>query len=167
MGIEKLAEQYVAAWNDGDVAKLLRLFPPQASYHDAFWGETCSGSDLGKYFATALAEDRGLYKQDGELITTPNGFVIRYRVYDRDEVDPRPLRAIGAEVITLSGKLIMTVSDYYCETDPEDLVEIAARCEALHGRLNVVSMGLSGRTAASPDARRKLHTVMTGNLFIA
>lgn len=154
MNRDKIAAKYVEAWNNRDLDALLALFHPQASYHNAFWAETCSGSDLEKYFEASLAEDRGWYAQNGELLPTANGFVLRYFIYDQDDPDRKAPLSTGVEIITLSHDLIMTVSDYYCESDPTYLVEAAALTEALHGSLNVVPMGLSTRT--SVRIRRRL-----------
>lgn len=143
----EIATKYMDAWNNRDSDALLALFHPQASYHDVFWAETCSGSDLAKYLEASLAEDRGMYVQNGELVPTANGFVIRYFVYDRNDREHESLLSTGMEIITLSSDLIMTVTDYYSESDPAYLREVAENAEALHGKLNVVPMGLSARTS--------------------
>ena len=143
----EIATKYMDAWNNRDHDALLALFHPQASYHDAFWAETCSGSDLAKYFEASFAEDRGMYVQNGEPLPTANGFINRYIVYDQTDRKQESLLSNGVEIITLSGDLILTVTDYYCETDPAYLREVAEFSEGLHGKLNVVPLGLSARTS--------------------
>lgn len=48
----------------------------------------------------------------------------------------------------MSGEQIITICDYYCESDPELLLEVAEQSQPAHGRLNVVSLGLSRRSVA-------------------
>ena len=126
---------------------LLKLMHPQASYYDAFWGETCSGSELPKYLGDNFALETRWYRPDDELVATQNGLIIRYVAFDLN--DPEGLMPIynGAEVITISDGLIMTISDFYCDPDPVDLIEIATRVEKQHSRSNIVPLGLSARTS--------------------
>jgi AraC-like DNA-binding protein len=161
MGREELAERYFTAWNNKDVSGLLKLMHPQGSYYDAFWGEICSGSDLSKYFGTNFAIDTRWYRPDDDIIATPNGMVIRYVAFDRD--DPEGLEPIlnGAEVITMFDGLIMTVSDFYCDPDTVELVEIAKLAENQHGRLNIAPLGLSAKSSA--HIKRRLAELASAN----
>ena len=145
---EKLATRYIAAWNSKDVPGLLKLMHPQASYYDAFWGETCSGTDLSKYFRTNFDFDARWYRWDEEVITTQNGLVMRYIAFDSNDTEGLQPIFNGAEVITLTGELIMTISDFYCDPDSIELVEIAKLAEKQHSRANIAPIGLSVRVSA-------------------
>jgi AraC-like DNA-binding protein len=148
MGREELVERYFTAWNNKDVSGLLKLMHPQASYYDAFWGEICSGSDLSKYFGTNFEIDTRWYKPDDEIVATPNGLIIRYAAFDCNDSEGLEPILNGAEVITLSDGLIMTISDFYCYPDSVELMEIAKLAENQNGRLNVAPLGLSARSSA-------------------
>jgi transcriptional regulator GlxA family with amidase domain len=90
--------------------------------------------------------------------------IIRYTVFAGD--DPERLAPLfnGAEVITMSDVLIMTVSDFYCDPNPVELNEIAALAEGQHGRVNVVQRGLSART--SSHIKRRLAELATDTKVI-
>jgi AraC-like DNA-binding protein len=147
MDREKLVDRLFAVWNAKDVPELLKLMHPQASYYDAFWQESCSGKHLAKFFETNFALDTRWYKPVGPIIPTPNGLISRYAAFESD--DPEGLVPImnGAEIITISDGLIITISDYYCDPDPIELAEIAVLAEGQHGRINVVQRGLSAKTS--------------------
>ena len=146
MSRDKLAYRYFAAWNDNDVTELLRLFHPDASYYDAFWQERCSGKHLAKYLDSALELESRWYAPSGELIPIRNGMICRYVAFDGDDKEGLEPLYNGADIFTISGGLIMTVSDYYCDPTPADLIEIALLAEGQHGRASVVSDGLSGKS---------------------
>ena len=164
MDREKLAKRFFAAWNAKDVPGLLRLMHPQASYYDAFWQESCSGRHLSKYFKTNFAADTLWYEPDDVIIPTPNGMIIRYTAFAGD--DPERLAPLfnGAEIITMSDVLIMTVSDFYCDPNPAELNEIAVLAEGQHGRINIVQRGLSART--SSRIKRRLAELVTDTTVI-
>ena len=147
MDRKELAARYFECWNQKNVPELLKLMHAQASYHDAFWGETCSGSDLAKYFEANFKVDMRWYRSDGEIIATPNGLIARYIAFNRR--DPEGLTPVmnGAEIMTTSDGLIMTVSDFYCGTDPVELLEIAALAEKRHAQSNISPLGLSTGTS--------------------
>ena len=153
MDRKELVDRYFVAWNQKNVSDLLRLMHPQASYYDAFWRETCSGRHLSKYFGTNLELDSRWYKPDDDIVITQNGIVIRYVAFDSD--DPEGLTPLfnGAEVITLSDGLIMTVSDFYCDQNATDLIEIAALAEGQHGRANTVQRGLGTKVSGRINRR--------------
>ena len=147
MDQQELAERYLAAWDEGNVSGILKLTHPQVSYYDAFWGEICSGQEFSKYLQIHFDTDFRWHRQDGEFLVTPNGLVIRYKAYDRNDKDGvNPLYG-GAEVLTFSAGLIMTISDFYCDPDPQDLLEIATLAERRHAQANVAPLGLSARTS--------------------
>ncbi len=153
MDREGLVDRYFAAWNQKNESDLLRLMHPQASYFDAFWGESCSGQDLSKYFGANFELDSRWYRPDDDLIITQNGMVVRYVAFESD--DPEGLMPLfnGAEVFTLSDGLIMTVSDFYCDPNAIDLIEIAGLAEGQHGRANVVQRGLGTKTSSQIKRR--------------
>ena len=152
--LENIARRYLASWNAGDVSGLLRIMHPQASYRDVFWGETCSGRDLPKYLRSSFEDERFWYRSDGDFVVTPSGLVIRYLAFDRDDHEGIAPLFNGAEVLTITDGLIMSVSDYYCDPDPIQLLEIANLAEEQHGRWNVAPLGLSARV--SGHIRRQL-----------
>lgn len=147
MDYQEMADRYIDAWNRRSVADLLRLMTPDATYHDAFWGESCSGRDLVRYLDTSFKEDAGFYQQDEEIITTPSGFVFRYLSFDQQNPKRRKLRFKGVDVITLDHGLIAGVSDIYCDTDTVQLLEFATRIEKRRLESNVATLGLSAKTA--------------------
>lgn len=149
----ELVDRYFLAWNEANLPDLLRLLHPQASYYDAFWGETCSGGDLSKYLAANLELESRWYKQDDDIIVTPNGMVVRYVVFDNSDTDGHKPLFSGAEVFTLSSDVIMTVSDYYCDRSAADLVAVAALAEGQHGRANAVQRGLGAKSSNRIEQR--------------
>jgi len=148
MDREELAGLYVDAWNQRDAKELSKIMHPQASFHDTFWGETFSGSDLLKYFNTNLAADNYWYRSVGELIITPDAVINRYVAFESN--DPEGLVPIykGAEVVTVSNGLIMTITDFYCDPNPVELKEIAKLVEKRHGQSNIAPLGLSNKTSS-------------------
>ena len=147
MDREEIVERYFAAWNQKNVSELLKLMHPQASCFDAFWGETCSGHDLNKYFSADFEVDTRWYRPDDELIAIPNGLIVRYVAFDGNDHQGLAPLFNGAEVLTISDGLILTISDFYCDPDPVDLTEIAKRAETQHSRSNIGPLGLSARTS--------------------
>ena len=154
MDREKLAKRYIEAWNQKNVSGILKLMHPQASFYDAFWQETCSGSDLPKYFSTNFDVETYWYRQDDEIVATPNGLAICYAAFNCSDLEGLVPIFNGAEVITILDGLIMTVSDFYCDPNPIDLVEIAMLAEKQHGQSHIAKLGLSART--SNRIKRKL-----------
>ncbi len=153
MTLNELAKRFLDAWNQKDIKAVLKLTHPQASFYNAFWGETCSGDDLPKFLRANFDEDTRWYKMDGEVITTLNGMVARYIAFSNG--DPEGLHAIynGAEIFTISDGLIMTVSDFYCDPNPVDLIEISKFVEKQHGRANIVPLGLSAKASNAINRR--------------
>lgn len=145
---QDIIHEYLAAWSTRDAQRLLRLLHQQASWYDAFWGETCSGEDLPQYIKDLFDEEKYWYRVDGELVHTPNGVVLRYTAFRLDDSAGSTSIFNGAEFITLSDSLIMTVSDHYCDPYPDDLVEIASFAERQHAQANVAPLGLSARVSA-------------------
>lgn len=159
---EEIVTEYLMAWNTNDVPRLMRLLHPQASWYDAFWAETCSGPDLSAYIQDMFDIEKYWYRPDEELIHTPNGVVMRYAAfYQTDTAGAEPVFK-GAEILSLSDGLIMTISDFYCDPSRDDLVEIASFVERQHAHANVAPLGLSARTSGRIKRRlSELKTEMT------
>jgi AraC-like DNA-binding protein len=147
MDREEIAKRYIEAYERKDIAGLLRLMHPQGSYYDAFWGETCSGRDLAKYYRGVIEQDVYWYKTDDELVTTPTGFVIRYVAYNKSDIEGLVPIFNGAEVVTMSDDLILTISDLYCDPNPVDLIEVSLLAEEHHSKSNIAPIGLSAKTS--------------------
>ena len=160
MDREELAVRYLVAWNKKDVPGLLKLMHPQASYYNAFWEEICNSNDLSKYFSANLEAEMRWYRQEGEIIATLNGMVLRYVAFDIG--DPEGLVPIfnGADVFTISDGLIVTISDYYCDPDPVELIEIAKFAEKQHSHSNIARLGLSAKI--SGRIKRRLAELVGG-----
>jgi len=144
---QDIIDRLIDAWNRRAVADVLRLMDPQASYHDAFWGETCFGRDLVRYFDTHFSHEALWYEQDGDLIELPNGAVFRYLAYDRQHPRRRRLVYRGAEVVNLRNGLITGISDFYCDPDPVQLAEMAMQIERRRGESKIAELGLSEKTS--------------------
>ena len=148
MDSHNIAKRYLDAWNQKDVQAIMNLTHSQVSFFDAFWGETCHASDLRKFLTADFEVETRWYKFNGDLLSTPNGVVVRYAAFENS--DPQGLEPVyyGAEVLTISGDLIITISDFYCDTDLADLVEVATFVEMRHARANTAPLGLSARVGS-------------------
>lgn len=147
MDRDELTKRYVEAWNQHDASALLKLMHPQASYYDAFWGEICSGSDLTKYLQDSFKLNSHWYRHDDEIIATQDGLISRYVAFDRDDREGLAPKFNGAEVITFSDGLIMTISDFYCNPDSVELVAIAMIVKKQHRRSNIAPLVLRAKSA--------------------
>ena len=159
MAKQALIDALIDAWNRRSVADVLKLMDPQGTYHDAFWGETCSGRDLVRYFDVQFAQETLWYEQDGDLIELPHGAVFRYFAYDRQHPRRRRLVYRGAEVVTVRDGLITGISDFYCDPDPVELAEMAMQIERRRDESKVAQLGLSEKT--SGFIRRRLRELST------
>jgi len=148
-----LVNLYVEAWNRKNVSELMSLMHPGASYYDAFWGEICYGSDLARFFTADFEVDTRRYQQDGEIITTPNGLILRYLAFEHGRGEKERPVYPGAEIITVSDGLIMTISDIYCDPDPVQLAEVAKCVQERHSRSIVAPQGLGARTSGYINRR--------------
>lgn len=149
-----LAKRYNDAWNARDVAAVLRIYHPEGSYYDAFWGERCSGKDLASYFKVSFEVDTRWYRPVGDTLLTPNGFVHRYDAFDVTDTEGITPVFRGADIVTTADGLILTVSSFYVDLDPVDLIEVAKTTESRHAASDVAPLGMSVRTAAR--IKRKL-----------
>ena len=159
---EEIVKEYVIAWDTRDAPRLMRLLHPQASWYDAFWGETCSGPNLPQYIQDIFDLEKYWYEPDKEIIHTPNGVITRYIAYSRTDTAGDEPVFNGAEILTLADGLIMTVSDFYCDPSRNDLVETASFVERQHAHANIAPLGLSARTSGRIKRRlSELRTEMT------
>ena len=140
---EQLVEKYIDAWNDRDLEGLLELMHRGAAYYDAFWMESCVGSDLPRYLEDSMREEPYRYERIGDVITTPTGCVFRYRALSRFASDASESVFQGAEVLTLHDGRIVTVSDFYCIPHEAELREIAGLAANRHGIPKHTESGLS------------------------
>jgi AraC-like DNA-binding protein len=147
MDREEIAKRYIEAYERKDIAGLLRLMHPQGSYYDAFWGEICSGRERARYYGGVFEQDAYWYKSDDELVTTPTGFVIRYVAYNKSDIEGLVPIFNGAEVMTMSDGLILTISDFYCDPNPVELIEVSLLAEEHHSKSNIAPIGLSAKTS--------------------
>jgi AraC-like DNA-binding protein len=144
MDLEEIVRKYFDAWNQRDVAGLLDLMHAGAAYYDAFWMETCVGNDLAQYFRDAMAEEPLWYVQVGEIVESENGVVARYSAHDLDASKIGDPLHYGAEIINVVDGKILTITDMYCSSNPDDLLEIAKLAATRHGLTTHVNSGLGG-----------------------
>lgn len=147
MDQQEMAERYLAAWNQRDASAILDLTHAQVSYYDAFWSETASGPEFARYLQNSLDSATHWYRRDGDYLLTLNGLVMRFLAFHQDDVIGETPLFNGAEILTFSDGLIMTISDYYCDPEPVDLMELAGMAEKQHGQANVAPLGLSAKTS--------------------
>ena len=141
MDTESLVEKYIAAWSRQSVADLLDLFHPGAAYYDAFWMETCVGKDLRKYFQDSFDEESEIFERVGDIIVTAHGVVFRYAAFTCPKgAEPT---YYGADVLTILGNKILTVSDHYCDPSPASLLELADLAASRHGQPSHTKGGVS------------------------
>ncbi|MBT8101133.1 MAG: helix-turn-helix domain-containing protein [Gammaproteobacteria bacterium] len=143
----EIAHRFCVCWDRQDVTGIERLLHPQASFHDSFWGETVSGNELTKYLRASFDEDTRWYLVDENFLLTPNGIIIRYLAFDQADTNGTNPVFNGAEVLTISDGLIMTISDFYCDPDAVQLLEVSQLAEARHGQFNIAPLGLGAKTS--------------------
>lgn len=146
--IDELIARYLDAWERADVPALMKLLHPQASYFDAFWVELCSGRDLGKYFAENFATETRRYVVTEEPIVTADGFIIRYHAFKKHDSDGKEPIFNGAEIVELRDGLIVSISDIYCDPEPQELIELAGILRNNQGDTHIAEIGLSARVSA-------------------
>lgn len=147
MKTTEISERYLAAWNRRDVAELLACMHKGAAYYDAFWMESCVGRELPQYFQDSFDEEPYRYEQLGDTIDTETGVVFRYSAHDRQDSNFVKPFFFGAEVLTLRDGLILTVSDFYCDPNRSNLVELARLASKRHGLPNHTKSGLGAKKA--------------------
>lgn len=158
MNHEHLAERYVSAWNCQDTAAVLALLHEGAAYYDAFWRESCVGRDLEQYIGDWLGIEKRYYRIVGKVAVVDDGVVFRYSAHDGEDLKTCPVLYNGVEVLTVHDDRILTVTDYYCSPDQEDLEEVARQAQFRHGEPKYASAGLSAGNSSL--VRRKFAGVI-------
>jgi AraC-like DNA-binding protein len=158
MELDKLVQAYFDAWNAHDTAALLAFFHKDASYHDAFWMETCMAEDLAQYLDDSFDLEQYWYQQSGALITVGDGVVFRYSAHDQTDKANGPAVFTGAIVFVFRDNKIFSVSDVYCNPNPAALKELARWSMRHHGRLRNMRFGLPAVMAT--QYRDKLSALM-------
>jgi AraC-like DNA-binding protein len=142
MDLQKLAEDYISAWNRQDVEGVLALMHPGAAYYDAFWRETCVGRDLVRYLHASFEDYTYFYRLVGNVIVTDTGGALRYNAYERSDSEDGDVAFSGLEVLTIRGGKILTVSNHYCDPRQECIIELAELEAARHGESRYANSGL-------------------------
>jgi len=142
MDLDKLVEAYFDAWNAHDTAALLTLFHKEASYHDAFWMETCMAEDLAQYLDDSFDLEQYWYQQIGIVTIVDGGVVFRYSAHDQTDKANGQAIFTGAVVCVIRDNKIFSVSDIYCDPSPAALKELARWSIRHHGRLRNMRFGL-------------------------
>jgi len=140
MVIQEIVERYFDAWRRRNVDDVMRLLHKNASFYDAFWGETCAGADLHSYLSATLDEDALVYQMVGCPIVVGSSAVFRYNAYNAS--NPDTIIFNGAETITVDNGKIVAISDHYCDPDFESLQEVAKLAASRHGRAAYAKSGL-------------------------
>lgn len=143
MNLQELADTYTRGWNQRDVDLLLSLMHDGVSLYDSFWRETCVGHDVPQYLRNIFDEEDYIYEQMGESIPTEDGVIIRYTARERNGSEIGEISHTGADVITLRDGKILTVSDFYCESNIESLQEVARLSARRHGETRYANAGIS------------------------
>ena len=97
-----------------------------------------------QYIQEGLEEDEYWYELTGELIYFDEGVVYRYTGYDLDGSAIGEKHFEGAEVVTVRNGKILTLSNYYYDSDPKVLVEVAKLSVLRHGVPTYVNAAYAG-----------------------
>lgn len=159
MDRQELADRYVAGWNEKKTRDILRLMHPQGTYHDTFWGETVSSDDLPAYLNACFSAECRFYRVDSDVVPTQDGMVVPYTAFNCDDDELSMPLFNGAEIFTIADGLIKTVTDFYCDPNPLDLIAVANDAPKRHTRAMIVPLGLSARN--SSQIKRKLADLMS------
>ena len=165
MEFEKFIDGYLAAWNAKDVHRLLKFFNKRASYYDAFWMEYVSGPNLAQYLRDAFEDENHWYERVGDVLLASNGVVCRYSASRRLGDAPGEFLFQGAEVFSFRDDKIITVSDYYCSPEEDDLREVALYAARHHGETRQAEAGLSALRALR-FRRRLLDVVLDQQVYL-
>ena len=158
MDPEKLVESYVSACNRQDIDGLLEIMHEGFAHYDAFWMETCVGRDAVQYFRDSFDKDQYLLQRVGKVIVIDDCVSFRYNAHA--PTDPEFVRALfnGAVVFNVHDDKLMTVSDFYCDTDQYSLQEVTKLVARRHGLPKYAASGLSAYKASL--YRKQLSTLM-------
>lgn len=151
---EDLIDRYLSAFNDHDVDAVLDLMHPGVAFYDAFWGETCVGSDMRQYFEDWFAVDPYQYTRFGEIVVSDDGAAYRYNTVNvaRQSLAESAFR--GAEVLTAKHGKLLTISDYYVDPNADALEEVIGLSVLRHGQSKYATKGFSA--ARKSRLRRKI-----------
>lgn len=138
-----LVKQYLSAWNNHDVDAVLALMHRGAAIYDAFWLEACVGKNIRQYLINGFEDEPFFYALIGDVINTPSGVVYRYSAHKGSPANDDNFVYEGAVALTLRDGLILTMSDFYCSPDEEDLKEVAQLVSKRHGVPRHADSGLS------------------------
>lgn len=148
MDAERLVDDYIEAWNQKDIDRILRLTEKRAAYFDAYWMEYCSGRDLRQYLQDGLTEDRYWYERTDEVLCVDNSVIYRYVAHELIDSGVGPAIFNGAEVLTLRDEKIVAISNFYCDPNPFVLEEVARLAASRHAETRPVHAGLSALKSA-------------------
>lgn len=142
MNLEKLADDYIDAWNRQDVDVVLALMHQGAAIYDAFWMETCVGRDLPQYLRDVFDEEKHWIQRISDVMKIPTGAVYRYSAHEMDASAVGREIYTGAEVLIVRDSKILTVSDFYCSPDVDELKEVGILAAQRHGQPSHTKSGL-------------------------
>jgi len=154
MDTEDIVDRYLAVCNRRDVKGTLALLHEGAAYFDAFWRESCVGSDLAQYFEDWFQSDCRYYQRISRVTRVGDAASYRYSAHDEGDIENCPSAYEGAEVLIIRAGKILTISDFYCSPDPEDLREVSMLAQKRHGECKYAHAGLSA--AKSSVVRNQL-----------
>ncbi|MCP5089952.1 MAG: nuclear transport factor 2 family protein, partial [Gammaproteobacteria bacterium] len=124
MDPEKLVESYISAWNRQDIDGLLELMHEGVAYYDAFWMESCVGRDAVQYIRDSFDRDEYRLQRVGNVTVVDDCVSFRYAAYAPTDLEFTQMLFNGAEVLNVRDDKIVTVSDFYCDTDQYSLREV-------------------------------------------
>jgi AraC-like DNA-binding protein len=158
LDLEQFVNDWVDAWNEQNIDRLLEFFHKDGAIYDGFWMETCSGEDLAEYFQSVTEDDKHVVERIGDVIPTDEGVIYRYHAFADTGPGPREFLFNGAEIIVLRDGKIVSISDFYCDPARESLQEVSKWVARQHGRIRTLGSGLSAVRAT--QFRDKLSDLM-------
>jgi len=162
---EDFIDKYLSLFNEHDVDGLLDLMHPGVAFYDAFWGETCVGSDMRQYLEDWFAVDQYQYSKFGEIVVSDDGAAFRYNAVDVNRQNLAEGVFNGAEVLTAKHGRLVTISDYYFDPNAEALEEVISLSGLRHGQSKYATNGFSA--ARKSGIRRKIQAMVdTSQLYL-
>lgn len=151
--LDKLAEDYISAWNRRDINGLLGLMHAGVAFYDAFWMESCVGRDAAEYLRDRFDEETYWYEKIGDVIVVDTGVAYVYRAYAQSDSTVDGAVFDGVEVFNILDDKIITVSDFYCDMNRTAIQEVAKLTARRHGLPKYVKSGLSAAKLARCRSR--------------
>ncbi|MGI9233459.1 MAG: helix-turn-helix domain-containing protein [Woeseiaceae bacterium] len=148
MDLEELVENYISAWNRHDVDALLGMMHEGVAIYDAFWMETCVGRDAFEYLRNSFDEDECRFQKEGDVIVIGDCVSFRYAAYEPTDTEFSRILFNGVEVLNVRNGRIVTVSDYYCDSDQNAIEEVTRLAAKRHGLPTYAESGLSAYKAS-------------------